>query len=153
MPKISRKKSVKKSSPKKSRAPRKAPISTRVGSCKPGYIRRKGYSFTRKNGTRVTVKSSCIKEKGRKGPTRGGSVKRRVIKISHPGSLKDLGYNLSESTSLRDAALKKILKKYGFPSSIRKLNAIATLFKTTQPRYYTKLQRDMNYIRKLDGRV
>lgn len=152
MPKIYRKKTVKrvvKKSAKKSRAP----VSTRVGSCKRGYILRKSYSYTKKSGTRVKVKASCIKEKGRKGPTRGGSVKRRVIKISHPGSLKDLGYHLSDSTTLRDAALKKILKKYGFASSIRKLNAIATLFKTTEPRYHAKLQRDMNHIRKLDGRL
>lgn len=155
MPKIYRKKTVVRrvKSPKKSRKRSLAPISTRKGSCKRGYIYRKSYSYTKKSGTRVKVKASCIKEKGRRGPTRGGSVKRRVIKISHPGSLKDLGYNLSESSSKRDFALKKILKSYGFASSIRKLNAIATLFKNTEPKYYTKLQRDMNYIRKLDGRV
>ena len=102
MPKISRKKTVVRrvKSPKKSRAP----VSTRVGSCKKGYILRKSYRYTKKSGTKVRVKASCVKEKGRRGPTRGGSVKRRVIKISHPGSLKDLGYNLSESTSMRDAA-------------------------------------------------
>lgn len=131
---------------------RKAPISTRRGSCKKGFIRRKGYTFTRKNGTRVKVKSTCIRERGRKGPGRGGSVKRRVIKISKPGSLKSLGYRLNETSTKRDAALKKILKKYGYSTSIKKLNAISVLFKNTEPSLHKKLQRDISYIRKLAGR-
>jgi hypothetical protein len=144
MPKISRKKKTVKKS--------RAPISTRRGSCKYGYIRRKGYVATKKSGKKVRVKASCIKERGRKGPGRSGSIKRRVIKISKPGSLKDLGYHLRDTTTQRDAALKKILKKYGYSSSIKKLNAIAVLMKNTEPGYHRKLQRDMGYIRKLANR-
>jgi hypothetical protein len=118
--------------------------------CKYGFSLRKGYTYTRKStGKKIKVKSTCIKEKGRKGPARGGSKKSRVIKIKHPGSLSELGYSLSKSASERDFALDKIYKKFGYSSSIKKLNALAVLFMNTNPKYYNKLQRDMNYIRKI----
>jgi hypothetical protein len=118
--------------------------------CKYGYSLRKGYTYTRKStGKKIKVKSTCVKEKGRKGPARGGPKKSRVIKIKHPGSLSELGYSLSKKSSERDSALEKIYKKYGYSLSIKKLNALAVLFMNTNPKYYRKLQRDMNYIRKI----
>jgi len=122
---------------------------SRKPPCKYGYSLRKGYTYTKSTGKKIKVKSTCIKEKGRKGPARGGLKKSRVIKISHPGSLSSLGYSLSKTSSQRDLALNKIYKKFGYSSSIKKLNALAVLFMNTNPKYYTKLQRDMNYIRKI----
>lgn len=143
----------KKISTKKSRKP-VAPRSTVRGRCPEGKILRKGYSAVRKStGRKYTVKPKCITERGRPGPGRGGSVKRRVIKISHPGSLSKYGYALSKTASERDSALKKILKAYGYSTTIKKLNAIAVLFRNTQPAYTRKLERDMGYVRKLDKRV
>lgn len=121
---------------------------SRKPPCKYGYSLRKGYTYTKSTGKKVKVKSTCIKEKGRKGPARGG-LKKSVIKISHPGSLSSLGYSLSKTASERDLVLNKIYKKFGYSSSIKKLNALAVLFMNTNPKYYTKLQRDMNYIRKI----
>lgn len=131
-----------------------APRSTVKGRCPEGKILRKGYTAVRKStGRKYTVKAKCILERGRPGPGRGGSVKRRVIKISHPGSLSKYGYALSKTASERDVALNKILKAYGYSTTIKKLNAIAVLFRNTQPAYTRKLERDMGYIRKLDKRV
>jgi hypothetical protein len=129
---------------------RKSKVKSRKPPCKYGYSLRKGYTYTRKStGKKIKVKSTCIKEKGRKGPARGGPKKSRVIKITHPGSLSDLGYSLSKTASERDLALDKIYKKFGYSTSIKKLNALAVLFMNTNPKYYSKLQRDMNYIRKI----
>ena len=125
---------------------------TRKTSCSKGKVVRKAYSYTRKDGTRVNVPETCILEKGRPGPSRGGAPKKRVVKISHPGSLKKYGYSLSKTASERDESLNKILKAYGYSETIKKLNAIALLFRNTEPAYTRKIKRDMSYIRKLTGR-
>lgn len=122
-------------------------------SCSRGQVVRKAYSYTRKDGTRVKVPATCIVEKGRPGPSRGGAPKKRVVKISHPGSLKKYGYSLSKTSSERDESLRKILKAYGYSETIKKLNAIALLFRNTEPGYTRKIKRDMSYVRKLEGRI
>ena len=52
---------------------------------------------------------------------------RRQIRISHPGSLKDLGFNLHESISREKAAIERADEKYGRPETDRKLAALEVL--------------------------
>ena len=54
---------------------------------------------------------------------------RRQIRISHPGSLKDLGFNLHESIGREKAAIERADEKYGRPETDRKLAALEVLDK------------------------
>ena len=61
-----------------------------MSKCSKGEIERVGYSFVKKTGTHVSVKPTCIKDKGKpgKGP--------KLITIPHEdeGLLSKYGYSL-----------------------------------------------------------
>ena len=54
---------------------------------------------------------------------------RSQVKISHPGSLKDLGFNLHESIGSEQKAIKRADRKYGRAETDRKLGALEVLDK------------------------
>ena len=54
---------------------------------------------------------------------------RSQVKISHPGSLKDLGFNLHESIGSEQKATKRADRKYGRAETDRKLGALEVLDK------------------------
>lgn len=115
-------------------------------ACKPGTIRRKGYSFVRKGKT-VRVKSSCIKDRGAKG-------KGKKLFTLKKGHLSPFGYSLKIGADSRQRALKKVLKsgKYNENELIRKINALAVLHKNTKPLYTRRAQMDMKFLRKIRDR-
>lgn len=111
--------------------------------CPTGKILRKGYT-TRRG---VRVKRSCVKDMGSVG--RWQTVKAMIgIGPLKKGHLKNLGYDATESAGPRHEALKKAIKRYGRASTIRKLNAIATYTKRTNPSRSKTYKRDMRYVQK-----
>jgi hypothetical protein len=120
--------------------------------CPPGKILRQGYVATRKNkslvgrllkrGTTYRVGPSCIKNKG--APGKGPAV----IGPLQKGDLTSKGYAAADSASQRHAALAKAVGAYGRLSTLRKLNAIAVLNKTTSPARAKTFKTDRNWVKK-----
>lgn len=130
--------------------------------CPQGYILRRGYTrkfrpsvkstgFTvRRKGTVYTVRpkantirvpASCIKNRGLpgKGPEGIGKLRK--------GELIKYGYQYRLSDSLRQAALKKAVKRYGALSVYRKLDAVSKLSLRTAPDASKIFSRDRDWIR------
>lgn len=110
-------------------------------SCPIGSISRK--SYTRKSG--VKVEATCVESKG----VRSKGLKPKVIlpKLKE-GSLLKYGYDLHESDTLRHTALKRAVKKYGFSSTIKKLNAVRVLSKNIAPENSKLYEKDIRYVEK-----
>lgn len=116
--------------------------------CPAGKIRRSGYTATRRakglfgklRGTKYTVKSSCVKDVGKPGHGAPliGSLKK--------GQLTDVGYAHTHPATSRHESLAKAVAKYGRLSTLRKLNAIATLTKNTAPSRSLVYRTDRNYV-------
>ena len=71
------------------------------------------------------------------------------ISIKHEGSLKAFGYHVDEPMVKRKKALIKASKIFSRDELIRKLNALAVLFKNKYPAKTIKVQRDMEFVRSL----
>jgi hypothetical protein len=120
--------------------------------CPPGKIRREGYIATRKKktligrllkrGTTYRVKASCVKDRGSsgKGPAVIGPLK--------TGDLASKGYSATDSASQRHAAIAQAVGAYGRLSTLRKLNAIAVLNKTTSPSRAKTFKTDRDWVKK-----
>ena len=63
------------------------------------------------------------------------------------GTLRSFGYGSNNSASERHSALKKAVKSEGALSIFRKLNAVATLNKNTNPTLSKKFLADRNWVR------
>lgn len=73
----------------------------------------------------------------------------RLIKIKVKGELTGVGYGSKDETSVRRAALRRAIKKYGKPVSIyRKLNALYVFNKNKHVTRAQIFKRDRNWIRK-----
>jgi hypothetical protein len=115
--------------------------------CPPGKIRREGYTATRKKktligrllkrGTTYRVKASCVKDRGSS-----------VIGPLKKGDLTSKGYSATDSASQRHAALAQAVGAYGRLSTLRKLNAIAVLNKTTSPSRAKTFKTDRDWVKK-----
>jgi hypothetical protein len=132
--------------------------------CPKGYIMRRGYTrkfrpsvkatgFTvRRKGTVYTVRpkantikvpAACIKDRGLpgKGPKDGEGIGKL-----RKGELIKYGYQYRLSDSLRQAALKKAIKRFGALSVYRKLDAVAKLSLRTAPDASKIFSRDRNWV-------
>ena len=133
--------------------------------CPEGYIMRKGYTrkfrpsvkttgFTvRRKGTVYTVRPkantvkvppACIKNRGL--PGKGVREGEGIGKL-RKGELIKYGYQYRLSDSLRQAALKKAIKRYGALSVYRKLDAVAKLSVRTAPDASNIFVKDKNWVR------
>ncbi len=107
--------------------------SYRTGKCPIGKIERVGYhkkGYTRKDGSKVKgsfVPKKCIKNLGLPGKVAPAA---KVIPPLHQGDLTSLGYHAHLNENSRFKALKKAVKKYGYKSTISKINAIRNLSKS-----------------------
>ena len=133
--------------------------------CPKGYIMRRGYTrkfrpsvkttgFTvRRKGTVYTVRPkantvrvppACIKNRGLagKGPKEGEGIGKL-----RKGELIKYGYQYRLSDSLRQAALKKAIKRYGALSVYRKLDAVAKLSLRTAPDASGIFVKDRDWVR------
>lgn len=133
--------------------------------CPKGYILRKGYTrkfrpsvkatgfMVRRKGTVYTVRpkantikvpAACIKDRGLpgKGPREGEGIGKL-----RKGELVKYGYQYRLSDSLRQAALKKAINRYGPLSVYRKLDAVAKLSLRTAPDASIIFSRDRDWVR------
>jgi len=109
----------------------------RSRKCPRGTIRRKGY--TTKRG--VTVRSSCIKDRGL--PGKG----KRLFTLKK-GELSKHGYSLKYAREKRHAALNKARKELSHATLVRKINALAVLMKNTHPDYARRARADVKWLGK-----
>jgi len=120
--------------------------------CPQGKVLREGYIATRKKktllgrllkrGTTYRVKPTCVKDRGAKG------VGPAVIGPLKKGDLTSKGYAAADSASQRHAALAQAVGAYGRLATLRKLNAIAVLNKTTSPTRAKTFKTDRNWVKK-----
>jgi hypothetical protein len=123
--------------------------------CPEGEVKRKGYtrkSFTRRSGSRVrsvSVSSGCIKDRGYRSrlfQLKTGSMGIGPLK---KGELRAFGYSPDESEESRHKSLRAASKKYSSLSVLRKLNALATYNKRTQPEHAVVYKADREYVSEL----
>lgn len=139
----------------------KSPRSAKEAKCKRGEILRdatKVKAYTRKDGTRVEEHyraAACIRDLGLPGK---GS---QLIGPLKKGTLSQFGYAVSKPDAVRHWSLKAAVNEYSKPSNVserqaamsvyRKLTALSTLTRNTQPansRTYTK---DVVYMKRQYG--
>ena len=139
-------------------------MSTRRNGCPKGHILRRGYTrkfrpsvkasgFTvRRKGTVYTVRptantirvpAACIQDRGLpgKGPKEGEGIGKL-----RKGELIKYGYQYRLSDSLRQAALKRAIKRFGALSVYRKLDAVAKLSLRTAPDASKIFSRDRSWV-------
>ena len=107
-------------------------------------VRRKGKVFTvRPTANTITVPPACIKDRGLpgKGPKEGDGIGKL-----RKGELIKYGYQYRLSDSLRQAALKKAIKRFGALSVYRKLDAVAKLSLRTAPDASKIFTRDRDWV-------
>jgi hypothetical protein len=107
-------------------------------------VRRKGTVYTvRPKANTIRVPAACIKDRGLpgKGPKEGEGIGKL-----RKGELIKYGYQYRLSDSLRQAALKKAIKRFGALSVYRKLDAVAKLSLRTAPDASKIFSRDRNWV-------
>jgi hypothetical protein len=97
-------------------------------------------SYVRSDGTRVKATSFKIKNRGKRG--RGP----KLFKLKK-GGLSKYGYGTSKPISLRHQALSVAISK-GVPSLTlsRRIGALATLLKRTNPQLSRSLRRNQGWV-------
>lgn len=119
------------------------PISKRrTSSCPKGTIRRKSYNY-RRNGKTINVKSTCIKDIGKKG-------KGKKLFTLKKGELGLFGYRNVSTLSIRQRhiALNKAEKKLGTLSLFRKLNALYVVNKNKNKKLASIFLQDRDWVRR-----
>ena len=107
-------------------------------------VRRKGTVYTvRPKVNTVRVPPACIKNRGL--PGKGVKEGEGIGKL-RKGELIKYGYQYRLSDSLRQAALKKAIKRYGALSVYRKLDAVAKLSLRTAPDANKIFVRDRDWV-------
>ena len=108
-------------------------------SCPAGKIRRDAY--TTKKGTRV--KSTCVKDVGKKGKT---PKSEQVLPEPKAGKLK--GWKAKQPAVKRRKELRKVAKQHGCKDAVLDLNLLANYTKRTSPSTHRKARADMAWLRK-----
>jgi hypothetical protein len=109
--------------------------------CSKGQIERVRYSFKKKTGKKVTVKSVCIKDQGKSGK----GPKLITMPKDDVGLLSNYGYSLKDTHDKRIKAIIKSMKEHSELKILRHLNALRTLHKSHSS-LYKKLDKDMKWI-------
>ena len=108
----------------------------RTDVCPKGYIAKEGYdkkSYTTKKGSKISethVGTTCIKERGLPGKVLD---EYKVITISNKNKLSNYGYSTKKSVNVRHKALLEAIKEYSYLSVLRKLVALRTLTRDSNP--------------------
>jgi len=108
----------------------------RTNVCPKGYELKEGYnrkSYTTKKGTKVPkthVAPTCIKDRGLPGKILDDF---KVITISNKNKLSEQGYSINKNENARYRALLKAVEAYGYLSVLRKLVALRTLTRNSNP--------------------
>ena len=123
--------------------------------CPEGQILKEGYvrnGYTRKNGTKVAqkvVKPTCIKKRGAKQKYVPPPGKKGIPPLKS-GELSKHGYSKVKTLteSQRRKALKSAVAEYGASMVLKKINALKTLQKRTNPETAEKFGDNLKWIRK-----
>ena len=113
-------------------------------------IRRKAYKYKRKDGKVIHVKSTMIKDTGKKGRT---PKNKRVLPKLEPGKLSGYGYSTRKTKKERQKALMKASKVSGKLSkdkmlqTMRRLTVLKNYTRTSQPSNYRKYNVDGKWLR------
>jgi hypothetical protein len=111
--------------------------------CPKGKVVKEGYKKTSKSGKSVWIKPTCVNDVGKKG-------KQERVFIVEPGRLSKYGYNDVEERSdlARHKSLRSAFDAGEKPLSVsRRLNALATLTKNTNPIRSQIFKRDSEWIK------
>lgn len=114
--------------------------------CKKGEIIKEGFKRKSKSGKQVWVQPTCV-------PAKGKGVKQERLFYLEPGRLSKYGYDEIEGKSdlSRHIALKKAFQSGEKPLSVsRRLNALATLTKNTNPKLSRTFKEDSEWIKLTD---
>lgn len=114
--------------------------------CAKGEIVKEGYRRKSKSGKQVWVQPTCVTSKGK-------GVKQERLFYVEPGRLSKYGYDELEGKSdlSRHKALKKAFQSGEKPLSVsRRLNALATLTKNTNPKLSHTFKEDSKWIKFTD---
>lgn len=105
-----------------------------------GKIFRKGFSFTRKDGTLVKVPGKYIIDRGMpgKGP--------KLIPPLKKGMLSKIGYSVNKGDLSRHRALNKGIEEYGKNTLIKRLNAVSIFLKNTSPKKSEIFRKDTRWV-------
>jgi hypothetical protein len=114
-------------------------------------VAREGYTKRTQSGKHIRVypkpksifvKSSCVEDVGKagKGPQIFGPLRK--------GELSKYGYSYKLPETQRRSALQSAVQEYGALSTYRKLNAVAKLSSTANPKASSAFASDRNWIRK-----
>ena len=107
-------------------------------ACGRGSIRRR--SYTRKDG--VYVKSSCVKDTGKRGKTPKAE---RVLPKLTPGRLSRYGYSTFKPTKTRHEALHDAIRAEGYNTILRRLVAISNYNTRTAPDAHAIMRSDIEW--------
>lgn len=126
--------------------------------CPEGEMKRKAYtrkSYVSRSGSRVrgvSVSSGCIPDRGYRSrlfQLKTGSMGIGPLK---KGELRSFGYSADDSEEKRHKALRSASKKYSSLGVLRKLNALSTYNKRTQPEHSAIYKEDRIYVSKIHQR-
>lgn len=123
--------------------------------CPPGQILKDGYvrkGYTRKNGTKVkdvVVKPTCIEKKGAKTKYKPPAGKKGIPPLKS-GELSKHGYSKIKNLSKkqRQKALNSAIDEYGAQMVFKKINALKTLQKRTNPEISKTFDNNLRWVRK-----
>lgn len=109
-----------------------------ASTCPAGYIMRKAY----KTRAGISVSRGCVPDIGKPGKTPPSG---QVLPRPEAGGLKGWGHTLPESE--RRTALRRITKKDGCGTAIKRLNLLANFTKKTSPETHRLAREDMKWLR------
>jgi hypothetical protein len=112
--------------------------------CSPGKIKRRAYFRTDKNTkTKTAIGAKCIKNRGKYGKSK------RTILLG-PEDLGRYGYEDIRSLTKqeRKKSLEDAVKAYGYVAVIRRVGAIASLLTRTEPELSKKFRDDQHMVSK-----
>lgn len=113
-----------------------------IPSCPKGQIVKEGYKKQSKNGKSTWIAPTCIKS--------NTVLKREPLFYVEPDRLSKYGYSAIEhkTDTARHTAINKALRAGEKPLSVsRRLNAIATLTKNTNPKLSAIFKKDSEWIK------
>jgi Family of unknown function (DUF5771) len=121
-----------------------------MSSKTPKTITRAGYwreAYTRQDGTRVArayVPPARIPGRGMAALTG-----RSLIDLEDYRHLSAFGYSFKKNARDREAPLRRATNAHGTTWAIRRLNALRTMFKNSEPTYHDRASHDINFVRQL----
>ena len=119
---------------------------TRRAHSRSAYSRKHYVPVRKATVKRSRVSTSRITDRG--APGKWADKNGPGIQVTHPGSLKAVGYSVVAKPSVRHSTLRKAVHKFGPLSTFRKLRAVSTFTKRTSKGRSKKFNADSNWIKK-----